>query len=139
MTVSRYSFNGLRGIIGLYRICVWIYIWLRTFYTLSSAPIFDLLLDIWFFKVLKMRKNLENILKMKKSFALLNLKYFSIFRAKIFFSWTFASSLSSTFILIVKLVLCKLTRQLIRLSCQCFDNSLCSFLKYASFGWTVFD
>ena len=47
--------------------------------------IFEFFSDTWFFKVLKIRKNLEKILKMKKPFGLLNFTSFSIFWAKFFF------------------------------------------------------
>ena len=67
-----------------------VYLMKNIFYTFFLY-IFDFFSDTWFFKVLKMRKNLEKMVKIKKPFGLLNFTYFSIFGAKKSFAWSYTS------------------------------------------------
>ena len=69
-------------IIGLCK-KMYVYIWLRIFSTLSSVYIF--FTNIWFFKVLKRRKNLEKNLQNKKTFWPVKFPMFLDFLSKFFF------------------------------------------------------
>ena len=85
MKISCYSLKWVRGIIGLNKENVCVYLIKNVFYTFFRIHFRFFFLNRWFYKVLKSRKNLEKYFKMKKPFDLLNFTYFLIFWATIFF------------------------------------------------------
>ena len=87
MRISRYSLKGLRGIIGLYRIFSNVYLINTISYTFFRLH-FWFFFQIWFFKVLKIRKNLKKDPLNEKNFRPVKFHFYSDFLRIFFFSWT---------------------------------------------------